>query len=130
MSLPPAAKTACAGSRFGSSIFSMSSPISPRTCCRAWRIGAYESCSDSREVSRRDNRAQYIANRVQRELWGNGPYPPRTIVEVHRSNQYDIMELRKHSTRRPESTALRYSHVEFCKAAMVRTGYGLPSRIR
>ena len=25
-----------------------------------------------------------IANKVQEELWGKGPYPPRTIVEVHR----------------------------------------------
>lgn len=34
-----------------------------------------------------------IANKVQEELWGNGPYPPRTIVEVHRLNQDDILEV-------------------------------------
>jgi hypothetical protein len=25
--------------------------------------------------------------------WGQGPYPPRTIVEVHRLNQDDIFEV-------------------------------------
>jgi 2-iminobutanoate/2-iminopropanoate deaminase len=34
-----------------------------------------------------------IANKVQEELWGQGPYPPRTIVEVHRLNQDDILEV-------------------------------------
>ncbi len=34
-----------------------------------------------------------IVNKVQAELWGNGPYPPRTIVEVHRLNQDDIVEV-------------------------------------
>jgi enamine deaminase RidA (YjgF/YER057c/UK114 family) len=34
-----------------------------------------------------------IANKVQEELWGRGPYPPRTIVEVHRLNQDDILEV-------------------------------------
>ena len=34
-----------------------------------------------------------IANKVQEELWGKGPYPPRTIVEVHRLNQDDILEV-------------------------------------
>jgi enamine deaminase RidA (YjgF/YER057c/UK114 family) len=34
-----------------------------------------------------------ITNKVQEELWGNGPYPPRTIVEVHRLNQDDILEV-------------------------------------
>jgi 2-iminobutanoate/2-iminopropanoate deaminase len=34
-----------------------------------------------------------IANRVQQELWGAGPYPPRTIVEVHRLNDDDIFEV-------------------------------------
>jgi 2-iminobutanoate/2-iminopropanoate deaminase len=34
-----------------------------------------------------------IANKVQEELWGSGPYPPRTIVEVHRLNQDDIFEV-------------------------------------
>ena len=34
-----------------------------------------------------------IANKVQEELWGGGPYPPRTIVEVSRLNQYDIFEV-------------------------------------
>ena len=30
-----------------------------------------------------------LVNKVQEELWGNGPYPHRTIVEV-RLNQDDI----------------------------------------
>ena len=34
-----------------------------------------------------------IINKVQAELWGPGPYPPRTIVEVHRLNQDDIAEV-------------------------------------
>jgi 2-iminobutanoate/2-iminopropanoate deaminase len=34
-----------------------------------------------------------IANKVQQELWSNGPYPPRTIVEVHRLNDDDILEV-------------------------------------
>jgi enamine deaminase RidA (YjgF/YER057c/UK114 family) len=35
-----------------------------------------------------------LVNKVQEELWGNGPYPPRTIVEVHRLNQDDIFEVK------------------------------------
>lgn len=34
-----------------------------------------------------------IVNRVQQELWGEGPYPPRTVVEVSRLNQDDIVEV-------------------------------------
>jgi enamine deaminase RidA (YjgF/YER057c/UK114 family) len=34
-----------------------------------------------------------IVNQVQQELWGEGPYPPRTIVEVVRLNQDDIVEV-------------------------------------
>ena len=34
-----------------------------------------------------------LVNRVQEELWGDGPYPPRTIVEVSRLNQDDIVEV-------------------------------------
>ncbi len=34
-----------------------------------------------------------IANRVQEEIWGNGPHPPRTIIEVQRLNQDDILEV-------------------------------------
>src|SRR3989442_15145444 len=34
-----------------------------------------------------------IVNKVQEELWGKPPYPPRTIVEVHRLNQDDIFEV-------------------------------------
>jgi 2-iminobutanoate/2-iminopropanoate deaminase len=34
-----------------------------------------------------------IVNKVQEELWGRPPYPPRTIVEVDRLNQDDIMEV-------------------------------------
>jgi len=34
-----------------------------------------------------------IVNKVQEELWGKPPYPPRTIVEVHRLNQDDIVEV-------------------------------------
>ena len=34
-----------------------------------------------------------VANKMQQELWGAGPYPPRTIVEVHRLNDDDIFEV-------------------------------------
>ncbi|MFD2181193.1 RidA family protein [Rhodoplanes azumiensis] len=34
-----------------------------------------------------------LVNKVQEELWGKGPYPPRTIVEVDRLNQDDICEI-------------------------------------
>jgi 2-iminobutanoate/2-iminopropanoate deaminase len=34
-----------------------------------------------------------LVNKVREELWGQGPYPPRTIVEVHRLNQDDIFEV-------------------------------------
>jgi enamine deaminase RidA (YjgF/YER057c/UK114 family) len=34
-----------------------------------------------------------IVNKVQEELWGQGPYPPRTILEVQRLNQDDIAEV-------------------------------------
>lgn len=34
-----------------------------------------------------------LVNKVQEELWGKGPYPPRTIVEIDRLNQDDICEV-------------------------------------
>ena len=34
-----------------------------------------------------------LVNKVQEELWGSGPYPPRTIIEVDRLNQDDIVEV-------------------------------------
>jgi 2-iminobutanoate/2-iminopropanoate deaminase len=34
-----------------------------------------------------------IVNKVQEQLWGAGPYPPRTIVEVQRLNQDDVVEV-------------------------------------
>jgi len=34
-----------------------------------------------------------IVNKIQEQLWGAGPYPPRTIVEVQRLNQDDIVEV-------------------------------------
>ncbi|MGC1306589.1 MAG: RidA family protein [Phormidesmis sp.] len=34
-----------------------------------------------------------IVNQIQEELWGEGPYPPRTIIEVDRLNQDDIVEV-------------------------------------
>jgi enamine deaminase RidA (YjgF/YER057c/UK114 family) len=34
-----------------------------------------------------------IVNKVQEELWGSGPYPPRAILEVDRLNQDDIVEV-------------------------------------
>lgn len=34
-----------------------------------------------------------LVNKVQQELWGDGPYPPRSIIEVDRLNQDDIFEV-------------------------------------
>lgn len=34
-----------------------------------------------------------LVNQIQEELWGDGPYPPRTIVEVNRLNQDDLFEV-------------------------------------
>jgi 2-iminobutanoate/2-iminopropanoate deaminase len=34
-----------------------------------------------------------LVNKVQEQLWGKGPYPPRTIIEVDRLNQDDIVEV-------------------------------------
>jgi enamine deaminase RidA (YjgF/YER057c/UK114 family) len=38
-------------------------------------------------------RLRPLVNKVQEELWGKGPYPPRTIVEVRRLSQDDIFEV-------------------------------------
>jgi 2-iminobutanoate/2-iminopropanoate deaminase len=38
-------------------------------------------------------RLRPLVNKIQEELWGHGPYPPRTIVEVGRLNQDDIFEV-------------------------------------
>ncbi|HLH93358.1 MAG TPA: RidA family protein [Xanthobacteraceae bacterium] len=34
-----------------------------------------------------------LVNAIQEEIWGQGPFPPRTIVEVARLNQDDIVEV-------------------------------------
>lgn len=34
-----------------------------------------------------------LVNQIQEELWAGGAYPPRTIVEVSRLNQDDIVEV-------------------------------------
>jgi enamine deaminase RidA (YjgF/YER057c/UK114 family) len=34
-----------------------------------------------------------LVNAVQEELWGCGPYPPRTILEVQRLSQDDVVEV-------------------------------------
>jgi enamine deaminase RidA (YjgF/YER057c/UK114 family) len=39
------------------------------------------------------HRHRPIVNDVQKSLWRAGPYPPRTIVEVDRLNQDDIVEV-------------------------------------
>jgi 2-iminobutanoate/2-iminopropanoate deaminase len=39
------------------------------------------------------NRLRPLVNKVQEELWGGGPYPPRTVVEVAKLNQDDIFEV-------------------------------------
>src|SRR5262249_43337595 len=39
------------------------------------------------------SRLRPLVNKVQAELWGGEPYPPRTIVEVRGLNQNDIAEV-------------------------------------
>jgi enamine deaminase RidA (YjgF/YER057c/UK114 family) len=39
------------------------------------------------------NRHRPIVNKIQEEFWRGGPYPPRSIVEVTRLNQDDIVEV-------------------------------------
>ena len=39
------------------------------------------------------SRLRPLVNKVQEALWGAGPHPPRTIVEVSRLNQDDIFEV-------------------------------------
>ena len=38
-------------------------------------------------------RLRPLVNQVQEELWGGGPYPPRSILEVRKLNQDDIFEV-------------------------------------
>jgi 2-iminobutanoate/2-iminopropanoate deaminase len=38
-------------------------------------------------------RLRPLVNQVQEEVWKRGAYPPRTIVEVQRLNQDDIVEV-------------------------------------
>jgi 2-iminobutanoate/2-iminopropanoate deaminase len=39
------------------------------------------------------DRYRLLLNKIQEEFWGSPPYPPRTIVEVSRLNQDDIVEV-------------------------------------
>jgi 2-iminobutanoate/2-iminopropanoate deaminase len=39
------------------------------------------------------DRYRPIVNKIQEEFWGGEPYPPRSIVEVSRLNQDDIVEV-------------------------------------
>jgi enamine deaminase RidA (YjgF/YER057c/UK114 family) len=39
------------------------------------------------------DRYRPLVNKIQEEFWGGPPYPPRTIVEVSRLNQNDIVEV-------------------------------------
>jgi 2-iminobutanoate/2-iminopropanoate deaminase len=39
------------------------------------------------------DRYRPIVNKIQEEFWGGPPYPPRTIVEVSRLNQDDVVEV-------------------------------------
>jgi 2-iminobutanoate/2-iminopropanoate deaminase len=39
------------------------------------------------------DRYRPLVNKIQEELWRGAPYPPRTIVEVSRLNQDDIVEV-------------------------------------
>lgn len=38
-------------------------------------------------------RLRPLVNKVQEELWGGGPFPPRTIIQVTGLNQNDVFEV-------------------------------------
>ncbi len=38
-------------------------------------------------------RLRPVVNKVQEDLWGKGPYPPRTVLEVRKLDQDDIAEV-------------------------------------
>jgi enamine deaminase RidA (YjgF/YER057c/UK114 family) len=52
--------------------------------CDAVRLVVYVTAMD---------RHRPLVNKIQEEFWGVPPYPPRTIVEVSRLNQDDIVEV-------------------------------------
>jgi 2-iminobutanoate/2-iminopropanoate deaminase len=52
--------------------------------CDAVRLVVYVTDMD---------RYRPLVNKIQEEFWGAPPYPPRTIVEVSRLNQGDIVEV-------------------------------------
>src|ERR1700723_1258676 len=39
------------------------------------------------------DRYRPLVNKIQEEFWDGPPYPPRTIVEVSRLNQEDVIEV-------------------------------------
>jgi 2-iminobutanoate/2-iminopropanoate deaminase len=39
------------------------------------------------------DRYRPLVNKIQEELWRGAPYPPRSIVEVRRLNQDDVVEV-------------------------------------
>jgi enamine deaminase RidA (YjgF/YER057c/UK114 family) len=39
------------------------------------------------------DRYRPLVNKIQEDMWGGPPYPPRNIVEVSRLNQDDIVEV-------------------------------------
>ena len=39
------------------------------------------------------DRYRPLVNKIQEEFWGGPPYPPRTIIEVSRLNQDDVVEV-------------------------------------
>ncbi len=38
-------------------------------------------------------RLRPVVNKVQKDIWGDGPYPPRTVLEVPKLDQGDIAEV-------------------------------------
>jgi enamine deaminase RidA (YjgF/YER057c/UK114 family) len=64
-----------------------------------------------------------IVNKVQEELWGGAPYPPRTIIEVHRLRMTSS-RLRVLSTRRSRGAAK--SDARFANPWSYLQGQGRP----
>jgi 2-iminobutanoate/2-iminopropanoate deaminase len=60
-----------------------------------------------------------IVNMVEMELWGDGPYPPRTIVEVARLNQNSRCEV-EGTFYAPAAARLNAAHMAYGPAAQGR----------
>src|SRR5580693_4746387 len=62
------------------------------------------------------DRYRPLVNKIQEEFWGGPPYPPRTIVEVSRLNQDDIVEVEGTFFRPTPGAVQPIGHFKICRA--------------